>query len=259
MNKKTLIITLGLVVFTLCQVNNAFSDEYYRTYEIIGKSENSLTLKDNDGNVLEVNESPEGFRVGYNVRYDSIRKRLRKYRWQDYEVIAVTDNAITMRHKTGDILSVAGNYTREFEVGDQVRYDSVGEKLEPLKDTGQWKQYTVTAADREKITLRSNDGNDEVVLHLNNNIYEAPRGLFIPNYKVGDKVRYNVVTNNLKKAVFRTYDWQDYVVKEADKNQIILVNDKKEELILENMYGDDYKAGDKVKYDRLNHLLKKAR
>jgi len=258
MNKNTLIITVGLVVFMLCQANNVFSDEYYRTYEVIGKTENSLTLKDNDGNVLVVNEAPEGFRVGYNVRYDSVRKRLRKYRWQEYEVIAVTDNAITMRHKTGDILSVAGNYTREFKVGDQVRYDSVGEKLEPQKDTGQWKQYTVTEADRDKITLSSNDGN-EVVLHLDNNIYEAPRGLFIPDYKVGDQVRYNAVTNKLRRAVIRTYDWQDYVVKEADKNQIILVSDKKEELILENRYGDNYKAGDKVKYDRLNHLLKKAR
>jgi len=258
MPKKNLLIIFSLVLFTFLNAKNSCSDEYYRTYEIIGKSENTLTLQDNDGNVIEVDEAPAGFRVGYKVRYDSIRKRLRKYRWQDYEVIAVTDNAITMRHKTGDILSVAGNYSGKFEVGDQVRYDSVGDKLELNDDTGQWKQYTVTAAGMDSITLRSNDG-QEIVLHLDNNIYEVPRGLFIPNYKVGDQVRYNPSTNSLRKAVFRTYDWQDYVVKEVNEKQIILINDKNEERVLENRYGKGYKAGDKVKYDRINHLLKKAR
>jgi hypothetical protein len=258
MYKKSILILCGLAVFTLCQAKIAVSEEYYRTFEIIGKSENSLTLQDSDGNVIEVNEDPAGFQVGYKVRYDSIRKRLRHYRWQDYEVIAVTDNAITMRHKTGAILSVAGNYTREFKVGDQVRYDSVGEKLVHDEGSGQWKQYTVVVADEDKITLRGNDG-QEIILHLDNNIYQAPRGLFIANYKVGDDVRYNAATNKIKKGIIRTYDWQDYVVKEANGNQIVLTGQDNEDLVLKNTYGGNYKAGDKVKFDRLNNLLKKAR
>ena len=50
------------------------------------------------------------FRVGYKVRYNSIRKRLRKYRWQDYEVTVINSDSITLLHKTGDTISVTGDY-----------------------------------------------------------------------------------------------------------------------------------------------------
>ena len=258
MNKNTVFFVFALVVFLFCWTQTAFSDEYYRTYEIIGLNENSLTLQDNDGNIIEVNEDPEGFRLGYNVRYDSVRKRLRKYRWQEYEVIDITDDSITMRHKTGDILSVNGNFSREFKIGDQVRYDSVDQKLQLNENKGQWKQYHVSKASKDSITLISKTG-QEVVLHLDNNIYKAPRGLFIARYKVGDQVRYNAATNQLRKGIIRTYDWQNYAVKEVNEKQITLVNKNREEMILDNTFSGDFQVGDKVKYDRLNNLLKAAR
>ena len=64
--------------------------------------------------------------------------------------------------------------------------------------------------------------------------------------------------NKLKKGVIRTYDWQEYKVKEVTKEHLILLNKNKEELVLENTYGTKFTAGASVKYDRLNNLLKKA-
>jgi hypothetical protein len=57
----------------------------------------------------------------------------------------------------------------------------------------------------------------------------------------------------------RTYDWQHYKVKEVTADKLVLITDNMEELSLENTYGSKFKAGDRVKYDRLNNLLKKTR
>ena len=61
-------------------------------------------------------------------------------RWQDYEVIAVSGDKITLKHKTGDTITVKKKYTDKFNVGDLVRYDSVGNKLQQEKDSGQLTQ-----------------------------------------------------------------------------------------------------------------------
>ncbi len=151
-----------------------------------------------------------------------------------------------------------GNYRDKYDIGDQIRYDSVDNKVQPDGNSWQWKQYEVVAADSKNITLKSVLG-EELVLDMNNNLYLGTRGLNIGKYKVGDLVRYNASTNRLKKGVIRTYDWQDYVVKKITKEQLILLNKNKEELILENTYDIRFNAGDPVKYDRLNNLLKKAR
>jgi hypothetical protein len=94
---------------------------------------------------------------------------------------------------------------------------------------------------------------------MNNNVYPERRGVYIGKYKVGDLVRYNASSNKLKKGVIRTYDWQEYEVKEVTADQLILIDKNNEELVLENTYGSQYNAGDPVKYDRLNNLLKKLR
>ena len=110
--KKLGIISLVIIfsIFTAFQHSEAKRKNYYRTFEIISISENGLTLKDNDGNVIEVDKDPRDYKVGYKVRYDSVRKRLRAYRWQDYKVVAISGDNITLKHKTGDTLSVEGNY-----------------------------------------------------------------------------------------------------------------------------------------------------
>jgi hypothetical protein len=94
---------------------------------------------------------------------------------------------------------------------------------------------------------------------MDNNLYPERRGVYIGRYKVGDLVRYNASKVKLKKGVLRTYDWQDYTIKEVTEDQLVLINTNKKELTLENTYSTQFKAGDKVKYDRLNNLLKKVR
>ena len=258
--KKLAIIGLMtfFFIFTAFQHSEAKRKNYYRTFEILAITANGLTLQDNDGNVIEVDKDPGDFKAGYKVRYDSVRKRLRAYRWQDYEVIAISGNSITLQHKTGDILSATGNYAGKYELGDQVRYDSIGNKLQAHDESDQSKQYTVVAASSNNITLEDKDG-QIIILHMDNNLYPERRGIYIGKYKVGDLVRYNASTNKLKKGVLRTYDWQDYEIKKVSEDQLILVNKDKEEIILENTYGSRFHTGDFVKYDRLNNLLKKVR
>jgi hypothetical protein len=232
--------------------------DFYRTFEIIDIIDDTMVLQDNDGNLIVVDKDPANFKIGYKVRYDSVRKRLRAYRWQDYEVVTISRDSIKLKHKTGDILSVKGNYTGKYEVGDLVRYDSVDSKLQRDDDSGQWRQYTVVAASSTEITLESKTG-QQIILHMDNNLYLAPRGIYIGKYKVGDLVRYNAASNKLKKGEIRTYDWQEYEIKEVTKEHLVLLNKLQEELILENTYGSKFNAGDRVKYDRLNNLLKKTR
>jgi len=139
-----------------------------------------------------------------------------------------------------------------------VRYNSVDSKLQLAEDSGQWQQYTVVAAEPDRVTLEDNRG-QQVILYMDNNLYLEPRGLYIGKYKVGDLVRYNATTNKLRKGVVRTYDWQEYEVKEVTGDKLILINKNMEELVLDNTYGQRLNAGDPVKYDRLNNLLKKLR
>jgi hypothetical protein len=252
------VFVIFLFIFTAFHHSEAKRKNYYRTFEILGITENGLTLRDNDGNIIEVDKDPGDYKVGYKVRYDSVRNRLRAYRWQDYKVIAISSDNITLRHETGDTLSVGGNYAGKYDVGDQVRYDSVDNKLQPDEGSGQWKQYTVVETLSNEIIIQGRDGH-QIILYMNNNLYPERSGVYIGKYKVDDLVRYNASTNKLKKGVLRTYDWQDYKVQEVTEDQLILINKNKKELILENTYRTQFTAGDLVKYDRLNNLLKKTR
>jgi len=62
-----------------------------------------------------------------------------------------------------------------------------------------------------------------------------------------------------KKGVIRTYDWREYEVKEITGDKLILIDKNNEELRLDNTYNLRFNAGDTVRYDRLNNLLKKVR
>jgi hypothetical protein len=218
-------INIGFSVNLNCE--GLEGKDFYRTFEIIDITENGMVLQDNDGNTIVVDKDPANYKIGYKVRYDSVRKRLRAYRWQDYKVITISGDSLTLQHKTGDTLSVQGNFKGKYNIGDQIRYDSVGNKLQPADDSGQWKQYEVVAANSKSITLKSTLG-EELVLQMDNNLY---------------LVRYNAAINKLKKGVIRTYDWQEYKVKEVTKEHLILLNKNKEELVLENTYGTKFTAG----------------
>jgi hypothetical protein len=101
-----IIFVIFLFIFIAFHHSEAKRKNNYRTFEIIDITENGLTLQDNDGNIIEVDKDPGHYKVGYKVRYDSVRKRLRAYRWQDYKVSAISSDNITLQHETGDTLSV---------------------------------------------------------------------------------------------------------------------------------------------------------
>jgi hypothetical protein len=133
MNKLTILFIIASL-FILCGFQNSFAKDYYKTYEVVEILENGLTLKNSAGELITVDKKTEGYKVGYDVRYDKIRNRLKEHRWQDYEVINVTKSAITLQHKTGDELSVQGNFYRKYNKGDQVRYDIIDKKIKLSKD-----------------------------------------------------------------------------------------------------------------------------
>jgi hypothetical protein len=134
------ILVISVFILIVIQYANATKNDYYNTYEIIEITEDGLTLEDSKGNIVIADKDPEDYKVGYKVRYDKIRKRLRLSRWQHYGVIAVSGDEITLMHKTGDTITVKKTYRDKYNVGDSVRYDSVSKKLQLEKDSGQLNQ-----------------------------------------------------------------------------------------------------------------------
>ena len=138
MKKSPIILfVVFLFVFIAFQQSEAAIKDYYKTFEIIGMTEQNLTLQDSDGNVIEAEKDSQDYKVGYKVIYDIKRQRLHFYRWQDYEIIAISNDSMILQHKTGDTLSVPGNYTGKYGIGDQVRYDSVGNKIQLDENSSQ--------------------------------------------------------------------------------------------------------------------------
>ena len=130
--KKLVILTFAML-FLFCSITSSFADTFWRTYEVVAISANSLTLVDSDGVQIEVNKDPKDYKVGYKVRYDDVRNVLKKDRWQDYTVRKVSSSSITLDHKTGDTLTLKSGDVKtqlgKFKKGDAVSYDSVGKHL----------------------------------------------------------------------------------------------------------------------------------
>ena len=133
---------LGIFVFIIFisiltgfQMSGASNKDYYRTYEIIEITENGLILQDSTGNTIEIDKDPKNYKVGYIVRYDKIRNRLRGNQWQEYTVTAVFSNTVSLQHKSGETLSVDGYYSGKYNVGDQVRYNSARKELKAAKES----------------------------------------------------------------------------------------------------------------------------
>ena len=254
--KKISILFLVASLCILLGYQNSLARDNYKTYEVIEVYENGLTLQDNWGNLIDVDKNPEDFKVGYKVRYDSTRNRLKKYRWQDYEVTAITNTTITLEHKTGDKLSVQGNFSRKYAVGDRVRYDAVDGKVHPEKKRTQWKQYKVVESSHNELKLKDKSGGI-VILHAGE--FASSQGIYFGRYKVGDFVKYDAESNKLKKGGKKTYQWKDYEVVATSDNSITLQRDEGEELVLEGGYARKYRVGDLVKYDAINNTIKKRK
>jgi hypothetical protein len=134
---KRLVIPVIGMLFLFCTISSSFGDTYWRTYEITAISDNSLTLLDDDGIQIEVNQDPKGYKVGYKVRYDNVRYTLKKDLWQDYKVIRISANSITLEHKTGDTLTLESgdlkSHIGDFKKGEMVSYDTVNKHLKLTK------------------------------------------------------------------------------------------------------------------------------
>jgi hypothetical protein len=130
---KRLVMPAIVMLFLLCTISSSFGDTFWRTYEVVAISDNSLTLVDSDGTQIEVNKDPKDYKVGYRVRYDDVRDVLKKDRWQDYTVRKVSSSSITLVHKTGDTLTLGSGDVKtqlgKFKKGDAVSYDSVDKHL----------------------------------------------------------------------------------------------------------------------------------
>jgi len=131
MQKQIMPVLVFLVLF--CIAGTSFGDTFWRTYEVVAISDNSLTLVDNKGIQVEVNKDPKGYMVGYKVRYDDVRDVLKKDRWQDYTVRKISARSITLVHKTGDTLTLESGEVKtnlnKFKKGDAVRYDSIDKHI----------------------------------------------------------------------------------------------------------------------------------
>ena len=257
MKKRLLITIIALaIIFILQGYQNSFARDNYKTYEVVETTDKGLSLRDRLGNVIDLDKDPGGFKVGYKVRYDSTRNRLKKYRWQDYEVQGVTSEGITLKHKTGDEVTVQGNFSGKFTIGDKVRYDTVDGKILPAKKLIQWEQYEVIEVSYNKLTLKNERG-EIVTLHAKE--FAGFQGEYFGSYEVGELVQYDAEKNKLKKGGRKTYQWNDYKVVATSDNSITLRSDQGEELVLQGKYLRRYRVGDLVKYDALNDIIKRRK
>ena len=136
---KKVVMAAIVMLFLLCTISSSFGDTFWRTYEVVAISGNSLTLVDSDGIQIEVNNKDNlNITVGYKVRYDNVREILKKDRWQDYTVVKVSASSITLRHANGDQLKFKSGdlktHLGKFKKGDKVSYDSVDQHIKLTKD-----------------------------------------------------------------------------------------------------------------------------
>jgi cell division septal protein FtsQ len=129
---KRFVMAAIVMLFLFCTINSSLADTFWRTYEVVAISDNSLTLIDSDGIQIEVNKDPKDskdYKVGYKVRYDNVRDVLNNDRWQDYTVRKVSNSSITLKHKNGDTITLGSGDVKtqlgKFKKGDKVSYDSV--------------------------------------------------------------------------------------------------------------------------------------
>jgi hypothetical protein len=249
--KKSILLFLAVSLFLFLGYQNCDakrSRNFFRTYEVVATTSNSISLKDTYGTVIELDRAPQDYKVGYKVRYDNVRKRLKKYRWQDYEVVDIARNNITLKHKTGDKLTVIRNENDKYKIGDQIRYDSVDKKLQLSSgDAAQWEDYEVVGRTTNSLTIKDKDG-EEFVL----------RGSYSGKYKVGDKIKYDQTNEKIKKRVKKIYGWKDYEIIARTSSSITIKDKDGEEVVLEGRFSSKYKVGDPVKYDAENDKFKKS-
>ena len=143
--KKLTIPAIALFVL-FCNIPNSYANTYYRTFEVAEITSEGIILKDFEGGKFLVEKDPSkisgGLKAGDSVRYDTVRKVLKKNPWQPAEITKMTDRTITLQLRNGDTveMSMQSKYSNNFNKGDQVHYKA---------STGQIKKSNLIELEKE--------------------------------------------------------------------------------------------------------------
>ena len=143
--KKLVILAIALLV-VFAGFPNSYAKTYYRTFEVAEITSEGIILKDFEGGRFLVEKDPStvsgGLNVGDSVRYDTVRKVLKKNPWQPAEITKMTDRTITLQLKNGKNVDVnmRSKYSNNFNKGDQVHYKA---------STGQIKESNLIELEKE--------------------------------------------------------------------------------------------------------------
>ena len=124
MKKLLLFVIPLLLILAIFQTSNASTS--FITYEVAQIRDDGLVVKGSNGELFLINKDPGDIQVGDLIRYDSVRKRLRKSPWQKAKVLKMTGSAVTLQianEKTVDI-NMRSRYRSEFKEGDEVHYNA---------------------------------------------------------------------------------------------------------------------------------------
>ena len=143
--KKLIIPAIALFVL-FYSFPNSYADTYYSTFEVAEITSGGIVLKNSEGGKFLVEKDPStirgGLNVGDSVRYDTVRKVLKKNPWQPAEITKMTDRTITLQLRNGDTveMSMQSKYSNNFNKGDQVHYKA---------STGQIKKSNLIELEKE--------------------------------------------------------------------------------------------------------------
>ena len=132
--KKLVILAIALLV-VFAGFPNSYAKTYYRTFEVAEITSEGIVLKDFEGGKFLVEKDPSkisgGLKVGDSVRYDTVRKVLKKNAWQPAEITKITDRTITLQLRNGDTveMSMQSKYQGKFKQGDQIFYSASSQKI----------------------------------------------------------------------------------------------------------------------------------
>jgi len=127
--KKLVILAIALLV-VFAGFPNSYAKTYYRTFEVAEITSEGIILKDFEGGKFLVEKDPSkisgGLKVGDSVRYDTVRKVLKKNAWQPANITEMTANTISLELNNGDEVEVKmrSKYRNNFNKGDQVSYSA---------------------------------------------------------------------------------------------------------------------------------------
>ena len=123
---KRLILLAIPLFMVLAFLQNSYAKSPYRSYEVSQIRSDGIVVRDFDGKQFLIEKAPGDIQVGDIIRYDSVRKRLRKSPWQAARVIRMTGSAVTLQIGSGEKINVnmRSRYTNEFKEGEQVLYDA---------------------------------------------------------------------------------------------------------------------------------------